>query len=171
MNVDILPPRAPMRTRQKQECPICAQWARADATVCKHCLGYLAPLPLPVTMPVPTPAAPRRSVSYASPTPTPFTRRPTVNVLVLACIAGVAFVAALVGGIWWLRPTTATQISVAAARISESVTSGSANKTPPPFTIAPTVPIENAARSQPALVVVPLPRPRPRKTTGVTGGN
>ena len=65
----------------------------------------------------------------------------------LACMAGVACVAALVGGIWWLRPTTAIQISVAApARIAEIVTSGSANKMP--FAVAPTVPVGSAPRPQ-----------------------
>ena len=129
--------------KAKAKVPHLRPVGEGDATICKHCLGYLAPLPLPVAMR----AAPRRSVSYARPPTARATRRPRVMVPGLACMAGVACVAALVGGIWWLRPTTAIQISVAApARIAEIVTSGSANKMP--FAVAPTVPVGSAPRPQ-----------------------
>jgi hypothetical protein len=149
-----------MSKKQKQKCPICDHWTKADATVCKHCLGYLAPLPLPMTMY--TPAVSTR-LSYETRPTTPVTRRLTVMALGLAGVAGVAGVAALVGGLWWLRPMPTTEKSVpTSARIAESVTSGSATK--PPSAVAPTLPIVDASRpSHPAPVVVPLPRPRPRE--------
>ena len=151
--------RASMSKKQKQRCPICNQWAKADATVCKHCLGYLAPLKLPMT--VSAPAAPSR-LNYKTRPTTRVTRLPTVMALGLAGVAGVAGVSALVGGLWWLRPMPTTEKFVPSARTAESVTSGSATK--PPSAVVPTLPIVDASPpSHPPPVVFPLPRPRPRE--------